>query len=458
MKKIIDLFIQAFKGEGLNYTDMNVNRAIFLLAVPMILEMSFEALFALVDIYFVSTIGVAAVNVVSITESVAAILYAFAWGLSTVTSAMVSRRVGENNTEKAGESTAQAILVSLALGIFFAIVGFVLSEQILRWMGASDAVISSGLNYTRLLFLSSPSIMLLFTLSGALRGAGDASKAMWSLAIANIINMLLDAYLIWYLEIGVVGAAIATTIGRTIGVFIQLYLLSRKSGNVQLSMKHFKYHAEIVGNLVRMGAMNSGQFLIPSVSWTVIVAIIAQFGDNAVAGYAIAIRVIIFTILPSWGLANAAATLVGQNLGAGKPDQAEKSAWRTSIFNMVFLGLVGVIFFAFSKPIIASFNNPNPEVISVGIECLRILSAGYLFFGMGMVLTQALNGAGDTVTPTYINIVSFFLVQIPLAYVLATQFGFGPTGVFIAIVAGDSVMTVLSIIVFKRGKWKSMQV
>jgi putative MATE family efflux protein len=458
MKKVLNLLVQAFRGEGLNYTEMNVNRAIFLLAVPMVIEMSFEALFALVDAFFVSSVGVDAVATVGITESVMALIYAVAWGLSTATTALVARRVGEGNTEQAGESTAQAIWVSLILGVVFGILGFAFSKQILQFMGASSSVIESGINYTRLLFLSSPSIILLFTLSGALRGAGDASKAMWSLAIANIINMALDAYLIWHLEIGVVGAAIATTTGRTIGVLIQLYLLSRANGNVQLKMKHFKYNKDVISSLIKLGAGNTGQFMIPSISWTVVVMILAKFGDNAVAGYTIAIRVIIFTILPAWGLANAAAALVGQHLGAGNPDKAEKAAWRTAYFNMTFLALVGVIFYIFSNQIIGAFNNPNPEVVAVGVECLRVICFGYIFFGIGMVLTQALNGAGDTLTPTYINIVSFFLVQIPMAYVLANPLGMGPTGVFIAIVLGDTIMTILSIFVFRRGKWKTVQV
>jgi putative MATE family efflux protein len=458
MKKLLALLVQAFRGEGLNYTDMNVNRAIFLLAVPMVLEMSFEALFALVDAFFVSKISVDAVAVVGITESVMALIYAVAWGLSTATTALVARRVGEGNPEQAGESTAQAIWVSLILGVVFGLIGFAFSEQILQLMGASSSVISSGINYTKLLFLSSPSIIMLFTLSGALRGAGDASKAMWSLALANIINMVLDAYLIWHLQIGVVGAAIATTTGRTVGVLLQLYLLSRKNGNVQLSAKHFGYNPEVISSLLKLGAGNTGQFMIPSVSWTAVVMILATFGDNAVAGYTIAIRVIIFTILPAWGLGNAAAALVGQHLGAGNPEKAESSAWRTAFLNMTFLALVGIVFYFFSPQIIGAFNNSNAEVVAVGVDCLRVICFGYVFFGIGMVLTQALNGAGDTLTPTYINIVSFFLVQIPLAYILANTFHFGPRGVFIAIVAGDTVMTLLSIYVFRRGKWKSVQV
>jgi putative MATE family efflux protein len=458
MKKLLGLLVQAFRGEGLNYTDMNVNRAIFLLAVPMVLEMSFEALFALVDAFFVSKISVDAVAVVGITESVMALIYAVAWGLSTATTALVARRVGEGNTEQAGESTAQAIWVSLILGVVFGLIGFAFSEQILRLMGASSSVISSGINYTKLLFLSSPSIIMLFTLSGALRGAGDASKAMWSLALANIINMVLDAYLIWHLQIGVVGAAIATTTGRTVGVLLQLYLLSRKNGNVQLSAKHFGYNSEVISSLLKLGAGNTGQFMIPSVSWTAVVMILATFGNNAVAGYTIAIRVIIFTILPAWGLGNAAAALVGQHLGAGNPEKAESSAWRTAFLNMTFLALVGIVFYLFSPQIIGAFNNSNAEVVAVGVDCLRVICFGYVFFGIGMVLTQALNGAGDTLTPTYINIVSFFLVQIPLAYALANTFHFGPRGVFIAIVAGDMVMTLLSIYVFRKGKWKSVKV
>lgn len=457
MKKLLHLLSEAFKGEGLNYTNMGINQAIFLLAVPMILEMFWESLFAIVDAFFVSKISVEAVATVGLTESVMTIIYSIAWGLSTAATALVARRVGEGNGEQAGEATAQAFWISLVMGIVFAFFGSIFAEDILHLMNASPEVIETGLNYTRLLFISSPSIILLFTLSGALRGAGDASKAMWSLGIANVINIILDVYLIWYAEIGVVGAAIATSIGRTVGVFIQLYFLSRVNGNVKMTMAQFKPNFEIIKTLLGLASGSAGQFIIASASWVFLARILSSFGSDVVAGYTIAIRIIVFTILPAWGMANAAATLVGQNLGAKQPEQAEKSAWRAAFYNMCFLLMVGIIFFIFAPNFIALFN-PKPEVVKVGVQCLQILCLGYLFYGHGMVIAQALNGAGDTKSPTYINLICFWAIEIPLAYFLAKTMNFGPLGVFLSIAISESILAILAILVFRRGKWKTIEV
>lgn len=457
MKKILNLLKESFQGEGLNYTQMGINRAIFLLAVPMILEMFWESLFAIVDAFFVAKISVEAVATVGLTESVMSIIYSLAWGISTATTALVARRVGEDNKEKAGEATAQAFWISLIIGLLLAFFGTLFAEEILLLMNASPEVIETGINYTRLLFMSSPSIMLLFTLSGALRGAGDASKAMWSLGIANIINILLDIYLIWYLQVGVIGAAIATGIGRTLGVFIQLYFLSRAKGSVKLTLQQFGLNLDLIKSLLSLASGSAGQFIIASASWVFLARILSSFGSDVVAGYTIALRIIVFTILPAWGMANAAATLVGQNLGAKQPDQAEKSAWRAAFYNMIFLVSVGIVFFIIAPDLIAMFNS-NPKVVEIGVQCLQILCLGYLFYGYGMVIAQALNGAGDTKSPTYLNLICFWAIEIPLAYLLAKVLGWGPIGVFISISVSESTLALLAMYVFKKGKWKTIEV
>ncbi|MDI9881904.1 MATE family efflux transporter [Flectobacillus longus] len=457
MKKYIELFLEAIRGEEQNYTQMSINRAIFLLSIPMILEMIGESLFAIVDAFFVSKISIEAIATVGLTESVLTLIYSVAIGLSSAATAIVSRRTGEGNPEAAAHAVSQVILISLVLSALVGIPGAIFAEQILALMGGEPHLIAKGALFTRLMFISSPAIILLYTLSGALRGAGDASTAMRSIILANIINMALDAVLIMGLKFGVEGAAIATTIGRTIGVLYQLWSLQKGQGNLRLELRLLKPDWTVLKNLIAIGSGGTGQFLIQSASWIFLTRIISSFGSDAVAGYTIAIRIIVFTILPAWGMANAAATLMGQNLGANQPDRAEKSVWRTAFYNMIFLLLVGLLFLGFAENFISIFNS-NLKVVEVGVLCLQIMSAGYLFFGYGMVIGQALNGAGDTRTPTIMNFICFWLIEIPLAYLMAQYWHWGPLGVFLSIAIAESILALMGIYFFKKGRWRTMKV
>ena len=461
MRKFFDLFLQALKGEEHEYTSGSINRAIFLLSVPMILEMVMESLFAVVDIFFVSKVNTDAVATVGLTESVLTLVYSVAIGLSTAATAIVSRRIGEKQHAEAGHAAAQVILVSVVLGITIGLGGFLGAETILRAMGGSENLIASGANFTRIIFASSPAIILLYTLSGVLRGGGDAAVAMRSLWIANGVNMLLCPLFIFgwgpVPAFGVAGSAMATTIGRSLGVLYQLYALTKGNGVVKVLSSQLKADFTIIRNLISVSAGGTGQFLIASASWVFLTRILSDFGPQIVAGYTIAIRVIVFTILPSWGMANAAATLVGQNLGANKPERAETSVWRAAFFNFVFLAVVAVIFFVFSANIISWFND-DPTTVATGVNCLRIICFGYLFFAYGMVISQSFNGAGDTLTPTLMNLACFWAVEIPLAYFLAKYLNLGPNGVYISVAFSESLLAVVGVLLFRRGKWKTKKV
>ncbi len=458
MRKVIKLFFQALSDEEQNYTELSINRSIFLLSVPMILEMIGESLFAIVDAFFVAKyVGTEGVATVGLTESVLTLIYSLAIGLSAAATAIVARRIGEGNKSEAGKAVSQVILLSVSLGITLGSLGFIFAEDILSLMGGSKHLILKGSLFTKIIFASSPSIILLYTLSGALRGAGDASTAMKSVILANIINISMDFLLIPILHFGVEGAAIATSIGRTIGVLYQLNALFRERGSIQISIRQFLPNKEIIKNLLSIALGGTGQFLIQSASWIFLIRILSTFGDDVVAGYTIAIRIIVFTILPSWGMSNAAATLVGQNLGAKQIAKAEKSVWRTAFYNMIFLLFIGFIFAYFAKDFIEIFSN-EARVIETGVTCLQIICLGYIFFGYGMVIGQSLNGAGDTLSPTLMNFVCFWLIEIPLAYFLAKNQSWGPSGVFWSIAISESVLAVLAIFVFKRGRWKSVKV
>lgn len=461
MRKFFDLFLQALKGEEHEYTSGSINRAIFLLSVPMILEMVMESLFAVVDIFFVSKVNTDAVATVGLTESVLTLVYSVAIGLSTAATAIVSRRIGEKQHAEAGHAAAQVILVSVVLGVVIGLGGFFGAETILRAMGGSENLIASGANFTRIIFASSPAIILLYTLSGVLRGGGDAAVAMRSLWIANGVNMLLCPLFIFgwgpVPAFGVAGSAMATTIGRSLGVLYQLYALTKGNGVIKVLSSQLKADFTIIRNLISVSAGGTGQFLIASASWVFLTRILSDFGPQIVAGYTIAIRVIVFTILPSWGMANAAATLVGQNLGANKPERAETSVWRAAFFNFVFLAVVAVIFFVFSANIISWFND-DPTTVATGVNCLRIICFGYLFFAYGMVISQSFNGAGDTLTPTLMNLVCFWAIEIPLAYFLAKYLDLGPNGVYISVAFSESMLAVVGILLFRRGKWKTKKV
>ncbi|MEM9990958.1 MAG: MATE family efflux transporter, partial [Bacteroidota bacterium] len=442
------------------FTKGSINRAIFLLSVPMILEMLMESLFAVVDVFFVAQVGVDAIATVGLTESVITLVYALAMGISMAASAMVARRIGEKNPAAASTAAAQAIIIAVGISILLGITGFLFAADILRWMGGSDELIQAGVNYTRIMFGTNIVIMLLFLLNGIFRGAGDAAIAMRSLWIANGLNIILDPFFIfgwWFFpELGLEGAAVATAIGRGVGVLYQINILLKGSSVVQLLRLHFTIRWATMRRQLQVAAGGAGQHLIASASWIFMMRIIAQFGSEAMAGYTIAIRIIVFTILPSWGMSNAAATLVGQNLGARQPERAATSVWRTAYFNMLFLIAVSVTFFAFAPELIQIFTQ-QASVIDAGVWSLRIICLGYPFFAYAMVLGQSFNGAGDTRTPTLANLICFWLIQIPLAYFLALHLGYGTWGVYWAIPISDTILASLLIYIFRKGNWKSVE-
>jgi putative MATE family efflux protein len=461
MRNFFKLLLESLKGEENNFTTGNINKAIFMLAVPAVLEMSLEALFAIVDVTFVARIGTDAVAVVGLTESVLTLIYSVAWGFSTAATAVIARRIGENRTQDASYAAGQVIVLSVIVAVLIGVPGFIFAENILQLMGASPSVIAQGLNFTRIMFVSTPVIVLLYTLCGVLRGAGNGSLAMQTLAVSNLANIILDPIFIFGLSFipsfGVVGAAIATSTGRTLGVLFQLRQLTSGNGVLHIKSADLRPNFSVIWNLCKMGMSNTAQFLVGSASWVFLARIIASFGSEVVAGYTIAIRIVIFTILPAWGMANAAATLVGQNLGASQPDRAATSAWRASFYNMAFLGLVMVVFLFFAPELVGFFTD-NPLSIKTGVEALQIFSLGYVFYAFGMVLIQAFNGAGDTLTPLILNIIGFWIVEIPLAYYLANYTSLQTMGVYISVAFSESLMAVLAIIMFKRGKWKIQKV
>jgi putative MATE family efflux protein len=461
MRKYLTVLIEAIKGTEKNFTTGSINRAIVFLSIPMILEMVMESLFALVDTIFVSRISTEAVATVGLTESVVTLVYSIGIGLSMAATAMVARRVGEGDPEKAALAGAQSIIIALIISVIIGIIGILFAEDILRLMGADENVIQTGKGYTRILIGSNVVIMLLFLLNGIFRGAGDAALAMRSLWVANILNIILDPLFIFgigpFPELGVQGAAVATTIGRSVGVMYQLHLLFGKKSIVKLARKHFTLAWDVIKRLLDIAATGTGQFLIASASWIFLMKIISLFGSEAIAGYTISIRLIIFTILPSWGLANAAATLVGQNLGAGQPERAEISVWKAAHYNMIFLLTVSIIYFI-SAPYILQYFDPNPGVIKAGVTSLRIICIGYVFFAYGMVIGQAFNGAGDTRTPTVINLICFWAIQIPLGYFLAVELEYGLAGVCAAIGISETILALLAIMIFRRGKWKLVKI
>lgn len=456
------LFKQALKGDTQDYTSGSIDRAILLLSIPMILEMSMESLFAVIDVYFVSQLhDNDAVATVGLTESVLTLIYSLAMGLSMGATAMVARRVGEKDIKSAQVAAMQAIYICLAVSVLVSFVGIFFSEDVLRIMGASETLIKNNSGYTKWMFTGNITIMLLFAVNGVFRGAGDASIAMRSLLLANGLNIVLDPIFIFGLgpipAFGVEGAAIATNIGRGTGVLFQLYHLFKGKSIIRLHGETTIIKWDIISRLLKVSAGGTGQFLIGSASWIFLVRILSDFGSTSVAGYTIAIRVIVFAILPAWGMANAAATLVGQNLGAGHPDRAEKSVWRTAFLNMCFLAFITLIFFTLADPIIHLFTT-DEEVLKNGIHCLRIVSVGYIFYAYGMVVGQSFNGAGDTRTPTLISFFGFWVLQIPLAYVLANWLDAGTSGVFSAIPIAESCMAVASIMIFRQGKWKTTKI
>ncbi|RYZ31019.1 MAG: MATE family efflux transporter [Chitinophagaceae bacterium] len=460
---IILLIKQALSGEHQDYTTGSVRRAVFLLAIPMILEMMMESVFAVVDIYFVGKIGKnEAVATVVLTESVLTIIYSIAMGLGMAATALIARRTGEKNPEAASRSAVQALLIALLITVVISVAGVVFAPDLLRLMGASEQTIIEGTSYTRLMFGGSVVIILLFLINGIFRGAGNASIAMRSLWLANICNILLCPFLIIYglgpiPAMGLLGAAIATTIGRGIGVAYQLYYLINGKSVIKIRKAHLRPNAKIIRSILNISWGATAQFLITSASWIVLARIIAEFGDAAVAGYGVAIRLMMFFLLPAYGMSNAAATLVGQNLGAGLPDRAAASVWRTAVYNGVFMGLVTILFLFFAGDIVQFFNGDR-TVVAYGTKALKIICMGYVLYGVGMVVTNSFNGAGDTKTPTIINIFGFWALQVPLAYILAIFLKMGPTGVFIAILLAESAITITGVIIFRKGNWKRINI
>jgi putative MATE family efflux protein len=452
---------EAVRGSQQDFTEGSLGRAILLLSVPMVLEMFMESVFAVVDVFYVARVGADAIATVGLTESMLALLYAVAVGLSMSTTAMVARRIGEKDPAGAAVAAVQAIGIGIVLSVPITLVGILFAPNLLTLMGASPNIVETGWGYTAWMLGGNITIMLIFLNNAIFRGAGDAAIAMRALWLANIANIILDPCFIFgwgpFPEMGVTGAAVATNIGRSLGVLYQFSMLFRRHSRVQLNRQNVQLDVKVMLRLLRVSVGGIFQFLIATASWVALVRIISVFGSAALAGYTVAIRIIVFGILPSWGLANAAATLVGQNLGAQKPERAERSVWLTSLCNMIFLGGVGAIFIFFAEPLILLFTK-DAAVVPIGADCLRIISYGYLFYAFGMVIVQAFNGAGDTFTPTVINFFCYWMFQIPLAYSLARPAGYGPDGVFWAICIAESIIAVVGLMVFRRGKWKERKI
>ncbi len=451
---------EAIRGSEQDYTEGSLGRAIMLLAIPMVLELGMESVFAVVDVFYVARLGAEAVAAVGLTEAILTVVYSVATGLSMAATAMVARRIGEKDPQAAAVAAVQAIWLGVAMAALTGLTAF-FAPRWLGLMGGSATLVAGGWGYTAVMLGTSVSIYLLFLINAIFRGAGDAAIAMRSLWLANLINIVLDPCFIFGLgpfpKWGVTGAAVATAIGRGTGVVYQLSVLARGRGRIRIRRDQLRLDPKVLLRLLRVSLTGMLQFLIGTASWLGLVRIVALFGSAALAGYTIAVRIIVFAILPSWGMSNAAATLVGQNLGAGKPERAERSAWATGFYNMLLLAAVGVVFVAFAEPLVRLFAT-EAAVVAAGVQCLRLVSYGYPFYAYGMVLAQAFNGAGDTVTPTVINFFCYWLFEIPLAWALAILWGLGPTGVFLAIAVSESLLAVVAVLVFRRGRWKAQKI
>src|SRR5579864_5034094 len=452
---------EAVRGSHQDFTAGSLNRAILLLAIPMVLEMVLESLFAVVDVFWVGRLGADAVATVGITESLLSLVFAVGLGLSLSTTAMVARRIGEKDPAGAAVAGVQAIALGLGVSVLMGIPCLFFAPNLLRVMGASPQIVAVGSGYARIALGGGGAILMLFLNNAIFRGAGDAAIAMRLLWVSNIINLVLDPCLIFgvgpFPRMGVTGAALATLIGRSIGVIYQFYRLLKGTERIHIYVRQLRLRLDVLWRLVRVSLTGILQFAIAHTSWIGLVRIVSIFGAAALAGYTIAIRIVIFVILPSWGLSNAAATLVGQNLGAGHPERAEKAVWRTGLYNVIFLGLIGVVFIFFSGPIVRLFTS-DPEVVPLGAACLRIVSYGNLGYAYFMVMMQAFNGAGDTITPTIVNFFGFWLFEIPLAYGLAIPLHMRSNGVFFSIAIAETSMAIASAILFKQGRWKKKKI
>jgi putative MATE family efflux protein len=460
MKLLRDL-VESIRGSEQDYTEGGLGRAILLLSVPMVLEMAMESVFAIVDIFFVSHIGPSAVATIGLTESILTLVYALALGLSMGTTAMVARRIGEKNREQAADTAVQAILAGVMISIPISLVGIFFAKKLLAMMGGDPWVIDTGYRYMRWMLGGNVVIMLIFINNAIFRGAGDAAIAMRVLWIANLINIVLDPALIrgWgpLPELGIQGAGIATTCGRGVGVLVQLFVLFHGARHIKVLGSQVRIRTALMWRLFRVSLGGIGQFIIATSSWIGLVRIMSEFGSPALAGYTIAIRITMLTFLPAWGLSNAAATLVGQNLGAGKPERAERSVWLTGWATMGFMAVVMAVYLIWNDELVMLFTK-QADVVSVGADCLRIVSYGYLFYAWEMVGLNAFNGAGDTMTPTRINFLCFWMIEIPTAYLLATKTPAGAHGVYWSIVIAESLAGIIAVALFRRGKWKTRMV
>lgn len=443
-----------------DYTAGPIGRSLLLLAVPMVLEVALESVFAVVNVFWVGRLGPNAVATVGLTEAMFSTIYALGMGLGIGATAMVARRIGQKQPEGAARAAVQAIILGVLVAIPVALVGGILGPDLLRLMGASPEVVATGQGYTRVMFAGNFVILLLFLINAIFRGAGDAAIAMRSLWIANLCNLILDPLLIFgvgpFPELGVTGAAVATTLGRGVGVFYQFRRLAGEGKRFVIHQDHLRFEPALAGTLLRLSGTGMFQILIGTTSWIGLVRVVSLFGSQALAGYTVGIRLIIFAILPSWGMANAGATMVGQALGAKKPERAETAVWRACFYNLLFLGSIGVLFLALAPFLVDAFTD-DAEVARYATACLRIVSLGFPLYAYGMVLTSAFNGAGDTWTPTWLNLFCFWLWEIPLAWLLSRQLGMGPRGVFVAMTLAFSTLAVVSALLFRRGRWKTRQ-
>lgn len=452
---------EALRGSRRNYTEGPIGRAILVLAIPMVLEMAMESIFVICDVFFVGKLGADAVATVGLTESLMAIVYTLAMGLSIGVSATVARRIGEKDPEGAARTAVQGIALGMIIAATLGVAGAVLAPDLLRLMGASEPVIAMGSGFTRIMLGGNASVLLLFLINGIFRGAGDAALSMRTLWLANAINILLGPCLIFgigpFPELGVVGAAIATTTGRGIGVLFAASQLLRSGSRVHISRKLLKLDGALMAKLVRLSGTGTFQVLIGTASWIGLVRLVATFGSSALAGYTIAIRIVMFALLPAWGLSNAAATMVGQSLGSRQPERAERAVWIAGKYNLFFLGAVGIVFVTFARIIVAQFTN-DPAVEKFAVDGLRVIAAGFVMYAYGMVMSNAFNGAGDTWTPTLLNLICFWAWEIPLAWVLSQVFGMGAHGVFLSIPIAFSTFALLAVWLFRRGAWKRKMV
>jgi putative MATE family efflux protein len=448
-------------GRELDFTTGPLTRAVWLLAIPMVLEMAMESTFAIVDVFFLARLGDHAVAAVGLTEAMLTIVYALAFGFAMAATALVARRIGERNKEGAARAATSALAAGLVAGAVIGLPCLVLAPDLLRWMGGSEVVVAQGSGYARLVLGLNVVVMLIHLGNGIFRGAGDPGLAMRTLVLANAINIVLDPCLIFGLgpfpELGVTGAAVATTTGRGVGVLYQLWMLRRGRGRIVLRGPAFRVEPRILIEILRLSAGTVGQLLIATTSWVVLMRILAPFGETALAGYTIAIRIVVFAFLPAWGFSNAAATLVGQNLGAGRPDRAERAVWLTGLYTMTFLAVVTLVFVTLAPQLIGIFTDERATA-EVGVAALRILSYGYVCYAWGMATVQGFNGAGDTVTPTWMHFFCFWLLEIPLAWVLARPAGLGPEGVYWSVCISESALAVVGIVQFRRGRWKQSKV